>query len=71
MFAIEKRTHDKIENYVLDIFETRQNKLKEDDKRNPKEETIKYIEMKFQTQNENITENCMFLTREKKKTCRV
>ena len=71
MFAIEKRTHDKIENYVLHIFETRQNKLKEDDKRNPKEETIKYIEMKFQTQNENITENCMFLTREKKKTCRV
>ena len=71
MFAIEKRTHDKIENYVLDIFETRQNKLKEDDKRNPKEETIKYIEMKFQTQNENIAENCMFLTREKKKTCRV
>ena len=34
--AIEKRTHNKIEGYVLDISETRQKKLKEDDKRDPK-----------------------------------
>ena len=67
MCVTEKRAHDKIEGYVLDISETRQKKLKEDDKRNPKEEHIAYFEMTFQTQNEN--QSCMFLTREKKKTC--
>ena len=36
------------------MSETRQKKLKEVDKRNPKEETIKYFEMTFQTQNENL-----------------
>ena len=54
MFVIEKRTHDKIEGYVLDISETREKKLKEDDKRNPKEEPIKHFEITFQTQNENL-----------------
>ena len=57
MFVIEKRTHDKIEGYVLDISERRQKKLKED-KRNPKEEPIKYFEMTFQTQNENLRAVC-------------
>ena len=33
-------------------------KLKEDDKRNPKEEPIKYFEMTFQTQNENLRAVC-------------
>ena len=54
MFVIEKRTYDKFEGYLLDISETRQKKLKEVDKRNPKEEPIKYFEMTFQTQNENL-----------------
>ena len=56
MFVIEKRTHDKIKGYVLDISETRQKKLKEDGKRNSKEEHIVYFEMTFQTQNENQRE---------------
>ena len=54
----EKRTYDKIEGYVLDISETRQKKLKEEDKRNPKEEPIKYFELTFQTQNENLRAVC-------------
>ena len=54
MFVIEKRTYDKFEGYLLDISETRQKKLNEVDKRNPKEEPIKYFEMTFQTQNENL-----------------
>ena len=33
-------------------------KLKEDDKRNPNEEPIKYFEMTFQTQNENLRAAC-------------
>ena len=56
--AIEKRTHNKIEGYVLDISETRQKKLKEDDKRDPKQEPIKHFEMTFQTQNENLRAVC-------------
>ena len=43
---------------VLDIPETRQKKLKEEDKRNPYEEPIKYFEMTFQTQNENLRAVC-------------
>ena len=58
MFVIEKRTHDKIKGYVLDISETRQKKLKEDGKRNSKEEHIVYFEMTFQTQNENQRAVC-------------
>ena len=58
MFVIEKRTHDKIEGYVLNISETRQKKLKEDNNRNPKEEPIKYFEITFQTQNENLRAVC-------------
>ena len=62
---MEKHTHDKIEGYVFDISETRRKKLKEDDKRNPKEELIKYFEMTFQTQNENLRTVC--LSSEKRK----
>ena len=58
MFVIEKRTDVKIEGYVLDISETRQKKLKEDGKRNSKEEHIVYFEMTFQTQNENQRAVC-------------
>ena len=58
MFVIENCTHDKIEGYVLDIPEAKQKKLKEDRKRNPKEEPIKYFEMTFQTQNENLRAVC-------------
>ena len=58
MFVIENCTHDKIEGYVLDIPEARQKKLKEDRKRNLKEEPIKYFEMTFQTQNENLRDVC-------------
>ena len=65
MFVIEKRTHDKIEGYVLNISETRQKKLKEDDKRNPKEELIKYSGMTFQTQNENLRAVCFSPQKEK------
>ena len=65
MFVIEKRTHDKSEGYVLDISEIKQKRLKEDDKRNPKEEPIKYFEMTFETQNENLRAVCF--SPEKKK----
>ena len=58
MFVVEKSTHDKIKGYVLDISKTKQKKLKEDNKRNPKEEPIKYFEMKFQAQNEHLRAVC-------------
>ena len=44
---------------VLEISEIRQIKLKEDDRRNPKEEAIKYFEMTFQTPNENLGAVCI------------
>ena len=65
MCVTEKRAHDKIEGYVLDISETRQKKLKEYDKRNSKEEPIKYFEMTFQTQNENL--RAVYFSPEKRK----
>ena len=42
----------------MDISETKQKRLKEADKRNPKEEPIQYFEMTFQTQNENLRAVC-------------
>ena len=44
---------------VLDISEIKQTKLKVDDRRNPKEEAIKYFEMTFQTPNENLGAVCI------------
>ena len=58
MFVVEKSTHDKIEDYVLDISKTNKKKLIEENKRNPKEETMKYSAMKFQAQNENVRAVC-------------
>ena len=58
MFVVEKSTHDKIEDYVLDISKTNKKKLIEENKRNPKEETMKYSAMKFQAQNENLRAVC-------------
>ena len=52
--------------YVLDISETRQKKLKEDDKRDPKQEPIKHFEMTFPTQNENLRAVCFSLEKRKR-----
>ena len=65
MFVIENRTHDKIEGYGLGISEKKTKKVKRRRQKKPKEEPIKYFEMTFQTQNENLRAVC-FSPEEKK-----